>query len=170
VITGAQRCASGHGVGLHRGLGRRRRRESRRPREAGTNLLQARRRFIQTSTVSFGSNAKASRLPLQAMADPVEASVMAATQKASERQSFTDKSGPAAWKHLPSWYLIFRQRSDDPTKAEEFMARRMGATIRTAHASHTSMVSHPKEVVEIILLAAKAQVAGHARELIPQRF
>jgi pimeloyl-ACP methyl ester carboxylesterase len=95
-------------------------------------------------------------------ADPVEASVMAAAQKPLSVKSFTDKSGPAAWKHLPSWYLISGNDQMIPPKAEEFMARRMGATIRTVPASHTSMVSHPKEVVEIILLAATAPLAGRA--------
>jgi hypothetical protein len=36
------------------------------------------------------------------------------------------------------------------------MAKRMGATVRSIPASHAAMVSHPKEVVEIIVLAAES--------------
>jgi pimeloyl-ACP methyl ester carboxylesterase len=38
--------------------------------------------------------------------DPVEASVMAVTQKPLSISSFTAKSGPPAWKRIPSFYLI----------------------------------------------------------------
>jgi pimeloyl-ACP methyl ester carboxylesterase len=95
-------------------------------------------------------------------ADPVEASVMAATQKPLSIKSFTDKSGPAAWKHLPSWYLISGNDQMIPPKAEESMARRMGATIRSVSASHASMISHPKEVAELIVLAEETAVARRA--------
>jgi hypothetical protein len=37
------------------------------------------------------------------------------------------------------------------------MAKRMGATVRTVVASHASLVSHPKEVVEMINLAAESR-------------
>ena len=39
-------------------------------------------------------------------ADPVEARVMAAVQKPLSINSFIAKSGPPAWKHLPSWYMV----------------------------------------------------------------
>ena len=42
-----------------------------------------------------------------------------------------------------------------PPQAEEFMAKRMGATVRKVPASHAAMVSHPKEVAELIKLAAE---------------
>jgi pimeloyl-ACP methyl ester carboxylesterase len=38
--------------------------------------------------------------------DPVEARIMAAVQKPISISSFTGKSGPPAWKYLPSWYLV----------------------------------------------------------------
>jgi hypothetical protein len=34
------------------------------------------------------------------------------------------------------------------------MAKRMGATVRTVPSSHAAMVSHPKDVVDLITLAA----------------
>jgi len=94
--------------------------------------------------------------------DPVEASVMAATQKPLSVKAFTDKSGPVAWKKLPSWYLVSANDQMIPPQAEELMAKRMGATIRSVPASHVSMVSHPKEVIDIILLATEAAFADAA--------
>jgi len=87
--------------------------------------------------------------------DPVEANVMAATQKPLSLKSFTAKSGPPAWKHIPSWYLVSLNDQMIPPQAEEFMGKRMGATVRTVASSHVSLVSHPKEVAEIITLAAE---------------
>jgi pimeloyl-ACP methyl ester carboxylesterase len=83
-------------------------------------------------------------------ADPAEARVMAAVQKPFSVKSFVAKAGPPAWKHIPSWYLVSTNDEMIPPQAEEFMAKRMGATVRTVPASHASMVSHPTEVAEII--------------------
>ena len=89
--------------------------------------------------------------------DPVEARVMAAVQKPFSIKSFAAKSGPPAWKHIPSWYMVSANDQMIPPSAEEFMAKRMGATVRTVVASHASLVSHPKEVVEMINLAAESR-------------
>ena len=87
-------------------------------------------------------------------ADPVEARVMAAVQKPLSINSFTAKSGPPAWKHLPSWYMVATEDQMIPPQAEEFM--RMGAAVRKVAASHAAMVSHPREVAELITLAAQS--------------
>jgi len=89
-------------------------------------------------------------------ADPVEARVMAAVQKPLSINSFIAKSGPPAWKHLPSWYMVATEDQMIPPQAEQFMAKRMGATVRKVPASHAAMVSHPKEVAELITLAAES--------------
>src|SRR5437016_8523043 len=88
-------------------------------------------------------------------ADPVEARVMAALQKPLSINSFIAKSGPPAWKHLPSWYMVATEDQMIPPQAEEFMAKRMGATVHKV-ASHAAMVSHPREVAELITLAAQS--------------
>ena len=89
-------------------------------------------------------------------ADPVEARVMAAVQKPLSINSFIAKSGPPAWKHLPSWYMVATEDQMIPPQAEEFMAKRMGATVRKVAASHAAMVSHPREVAELITSAAQS--------------
>jgi pimeloyl-ACP methyl ester carboxylesterase len=89
-------------------------------------------------------------------ADPIEARVMAAVQKPLSVKSFTEKSGPPAWKNIKSWYLVSANDQMIPPQAEELMAKRMGATVRSVPSSHASMVSHPKEVADIITLAAES--------------
>ncbi len=90
-----------------------------------------------------------------------EAAVMAAVQKPLSIASFAAKSGPPAWKKLPLWYLISSNDQMIPPPAQEFMAKRMGATVRSVPASHASIVSHPKEVTEIIALAAESTRDGN---------
>jgi pimeloyl-ACP methyl ester carboxylesterase len=89
-------------------------------------------------------------------AEPVEASVMAATQRPLGIAAFTTKSGPPAWQHLPSWYLISSDDQMIPPAAQELMAQRMDATMSSVPASHASMVSRPKEVSAIILQAVES--------------
>jgi len=79
---------------------------------------------------------------------------MAAVQKPLSINSFTAKSGPPAWKKLPSWYMVATNDQMIPPQAEEFMAKRMGAEVRKVPSSHAAMVSHPKEVADLIVLAA----------------
>jgi pimeloyl-ACP methyl ester carboxylesterase len=88
--------------------------------------------------------------------DPVEARVMAAVQKPLSSNSYTAKSGPPAWNHLPSWYMVATDDQMIPPQAEEFMAKRMGAQVRKVTSSHAAMVSHPEEVADLIIQAAEA--------------
>jgi len=87
-------------------------------------------------------------------ADPVDASVMAATQGPLGIKAFAGMPGPPAWKHIRSWYMVATNDQMIPPQAEEFMAKRMGATVRSVPSSHAAMVSHPKEVADLISLAS----------------
>jgi pimeloyl-ACP methyl ester carboxylesterase len=89
-------------------------------------------------------------------ADPKDLIVMAAVQNPLSMASFTDKAGAPAWKDIPSWYVVASNDHMIPPQAEEFMAKRMGATTRTIPASHAAMVAHPKEVAEMIFQAAES--------------
>src|SRR5258708_36275343 len=71
-------------------------------------------------------------------------------------KSFTAKSRPPAWKHLPSWYMVATEDQMIPQQAEEFMAKRMGAEVRKVASSHAVMVSHSKKVAGLITAAADA--------------
>ena len=79
---------------------------------------------------------------------------MAAVQKPLSVASFTGLEGPPAWKTIPSWYLVSTEDQMIPPPAQQFMAKRMGATTRSVPASHASFMAHPNEVAEIIELAA----------------
>jgi pimeloyl-ACP methyl ester carboxylesterase len=83
-----------------------------------------------------------------------EAAVMATVQKPLSFAAFSGKEAAPAWKALPSWYL---QCTDDkmiPPPAQEFMAKRMKATVRSVSSSHCPFISHPQNVADIIVLAA----------------
>jgi pimeloyl-ACP methyl ester carboxylesterase len=99
-------------------------------------------------------------------ADPIQARVMAAVQKPLSVASFTGESGAPAWKKIPSCYMVATNDQVIPPQAEEFMAKRMGATLRSVPSSHAAMISHPKDVADLISQAAddiaKAAKPGRA--------
>ena len=64
----------------------------------------------------------------------------------------------AAWKVKPSWYQVLTEdRTIDP-ELDRFLARRMNATTIEIASSHVSLLSHPREIADLILRAA-----GHTR-------
>jgi pimeloyl-ACP methyl ester carboxylesterase len=85
-----------------------------------------------------------------------KAALMAVTQRPFAVTAITQPSGPPAWKTIPSWALIaLNDKAIDPN-GERFMAERAHAHIETVRSSHAVMVSHPLEVLHIILEAAAA--------------
>lgn len=91
-------------------------------------------------------------------ASPTEAAVLAAVQRPLSVASFTGKEGTPAWKTIPSWYLVCTQDHMIPPPAQEFLAKRMGATVQSVPSSHAAFNSRPHEVAEIIALAAASLV------------
>ena len=85
-----------------------------------------------------------------------EASVMAAVQKPLGLPAFAGKEGPPAWKTIPSWYLVCTDDQMIPPPAQEFLAKRMNATVRSVPSSHCPFKSQPQAVADIIALAAGA--------------
>jgi pimeloyl-ACP methyl ester carboxylesterase len=64
------------------------------------------------------------------------------------------KTTNAAWRVKPTWYQVSTEdRTIDP-ELERFLAKRMKATTIELKSSHVSLVSHPKEIADLILLAA----------------
>src|SRR5215470_18489989 len=55
---------------------------------------------------------------------------------------------PHTWRSKPSWYLIAEEDRMINPKTQHFMAKRMGATIRSLHIDHTPLLSAPQEVVD----------------------
>ena len=83
-----------------------------------------------------------------------EASVMAAVQKPLGLPAFSGKETTPAWKTVPSWYLVCTDDQMIPPPAQEFLAKRMNATVHHAPSSHCPFISHPQAVADLIALAA----------------
>jgi pimeloyl-ACP methyl ester carboxylesterase len=90
---------------------------------------------------------------------PSVAATMAATQRPLAQAATTEKSGPAAWRTLPSWYMVAKHDHAIPPAAERFMAKRAHAHTVEVKSSHDVMVSHPAAVTKLIVDAA--QSASH---------
>ncbi|RXH58182.1 alpha/beta hydrolase [Granulicella sibirica] len=87
-----------------------------------------------------------------------EAAVMAAVQKPLSFEAFSGKETAPAWKTIPSWYLVCTDDRMIPPPAQTFLAKRMGATVRSVASSHCPFMSHPQDVADIILLAADSLI------------
>jgi pimeloyl-ACP methyl ester carboxylesterase len=83
-----------------------------------------------------------------------EASVLAATQKPLAASIFGEPIKAAAWKNIPSWYVVSTQDQAINPDLERFMAKRMGAKTTEIKASHVSFISSPSVVAKVITLAA----------------
>ena len=94
--------------------------------------------------------------------DPREADVMAVVQKPIHLSALTEKSGPPAWKQLPTWFQISTNDRIIPPDAERKFAERMNATTISLDVNHASLVSHPNEIAELILDAARNWKRGRA--------
>jgi pimeloyl-ACP methyl ester carboxylesterase len=87
--------------------------------------------------------------------DPAEADIMAIVQKPFHQSNFVAKSGSPAWKQHPTWYQISTDDHMIPPDVQHMFAQRMNATTISLPASHASYVSHPNEIAQFILDAAK---------------
>ena len=82
--------------------------------------------------------------------------VAAATQKPIAGAIFGQSNPAAAWKSIPSWYLVSQQDHAINPDLERFYARRMGARTTEIKASHVAFISHPRAVAKLIVEAATA--------------
>jgi len=87
-------------------------------------------------------------------ADPAQAKVLAAAQKPYNQSILAEKSGPPAWKQLPTWYAISENDHLIPPAAQHMFAKQMNATTISLASSHASYISHPNEIGAFILKAA----------------
>ncbi len=89
-----------------------------------------------------------------------DAAVAAAAQKPAHGSLFVAAPSAAAWRTIPSWYVVAQEdRAIDP-QLQRFYAERMGATITELRASHVVFISHAKAVAKVIQDAAMAVPAG----------
>lgn len=88
-----------------------------------------------------------------------QAALMAATQRPIAEAALNEKSGDAAWKNIPSWFIYGDADKNIPPPAMAFMAKRASARDIAAvkGASHAVMVSHADAVARLIEKAASAK-------------
>jgi hypothetical protein len=89
--------------------------------------------------------------------DPSEADIWAVVQNPMRKSIFTEKSGPPAWKQLPTWYQISEDEHMIPPDVARTFAQKINATTLSLNASHSSFVSHPNEIGDFILNATKGK-------------
>jgi pimeloyl-ACP methyl ester carboxylesterase len=82
------------------------------------------------------------------------ARVLYAVQEPFHQAILTGKTTQAAWRSKPSFYAVSTEDRTINPDLERFMAKRMGATTIEVKASHLSLISHPREIADLILQAA----------------
>jgi len=83
-----------------------------------------------------------------------KAEVLFAVQQPTAASLFGDRTTVAAWHSKPTWYAVSKQDMTIAPELERFLAARMHATTIEVDAGHLSLVSHPKEIADLILAAA----------------
>ncbi|GAA1891433.1 alpha/beta fold hydrolase [Asanoa iriomotensis] len=85
-----------------------------------------------------------------------QGAVLAVSQSALATNALAEAATEPAWKTIPSWAVIGTEDLVIPPAGQEAMMTRAGATITRIDASHLGLISHPDEVTEVIVEAAKA--------------
>ena len=83
-----------------------------------------------------------------------KAAVLYAVQEPTAASLFGERTTVAAWHTKPSFYAVSKLDQTINPDLERFLAKRMNATTVELDAGHLSLVSHPKEVANLILAAA----------------
>jgi pimeloyl-ACP methyl ester carboxylesterase len=86
--------------------------------------------------------------------EPNKAKVLYAEQGSTAASIFAGRTTVAAWHSKPSWYAVSRLDQTINPDLERFLAKRMNATTIELDAGHLSLVSHPKQIADLILAAA----------------
>jgi pimeloyl-ACP methyl ester carboxylesterase len=85
--------------------------------------------------------------------------LLVAVQPQTAAAIFDAKPKSAAWKSRPSRYIVASKDRMIAPEQEAAMAQGIGATTSRLPSSHAVMVSHPKEVANVIVEAAEAASA-----------
>lgn len=87
--------------------------------------------------------------------DRTRARALYAVQGHISANLFSDKTTVAAWRSKPSWYAVSKRDRTTSPKLERFLARRMKAKTIELDSGHLSLVTHPRQITELILRAAR---------------
>jgi pimeloyl-ACP methyl ester carboxylesterase len=83
-----------------------------------------------------------------------KARALFAEQEPTALSLFGGLTTQAAWHTKPSWYAVSKLDQTISPDLERFLAKRMNATTTELDAGHLSLVSHSKEIADMILAAA----------------
>ncbi len=86
--------------------------------------------------------------------EPARAGVLFAVQGRIADTLFASRTTIAAWHDKPTWYAISTQDRTTSPELERFVADRMKAVTIEVEASHLGLVTHPREIADLILAAA----------------
>ncbi|CAN5445495.1 alpha/beta hydrolase [soil metagenome] len=86
--------------------------------------------------------------------DPARARVLFAVQGTISQTLFGSRTNSAAWHDRPCWYAVSKQDRTTSAELERFLAKRMSATTIELDSGHLSLVSHPRQIADLILAAA----------------
>jgi len=87
---------------------------------------------------------------------PTEQRVMAVTHRPLFGEILGQSVSAAAWKNIPSWYVVSTQDKALSPDLERFYAKRMGASTSEVAASRVAFVSHPYVAAKLIKQAAQS--------------
>lgn len=86
--------------------------------------------------------------------EPKKAEILYAVQGSTAASLFAGRTTAAAWRTKPSYYAVSKLDQTINPDLERFLAKRMNATTIELDAGHLSLVSHPRQVADLILQAA----------------
>lgn len=87
---------------------------------------------------------------------PATIAIMASAQRPVDALAMEEKlEGEPAWRGIPSWAIVATDDQSIPAAALRFMAARAQSTVREVRSSHAVPVSHPHDVVNCIVEAAR---------------
>lgn len=91
--------------------------------------------------------------------------LMAVTQRPVATTAFSEVAKVAAWRHIPSWFLVAKQDRTINPDQERFEAKRAGSHTMEINSSHVAMIAHPEAVTDLVLQATTA--ADSVRPSLP---
>ena len=86
--------------------------------------------------------------------EPKKAKVLYAVQWPTAASLFAERTTEAAWHSKQTFYAVSKLDQTINPDLERFLAKRMNATTIEVEAGHLSLVSHPKQIADLILAAA----------------
>jgi len=95
--------------------------------------------------------------------DPAKARALYAVQGPIADSLFSNRTTQAAWRTRPSFYAVSRHDRTTNPDLERFLAKRMNATTIELASGHLSLVTHPREIADLILRAAQGEEASAPR-------